>query len=493
VARKTVKRNADEVWDADEVWEQCAAGIRSQVSDIVYQMTFSSIQTAGVEGTEIVLTVPSSVLRDRIESRYRNIIEETIAEATDDHLCPRIEVREASGPDDEFLEQPLIDPLLIQPASEETIGSTPLDDPHLSENGHLDTSLETDPPEVITQTQPVRCTFDDFVIGTSNRFAHAAALAVAGQPAKHYNPLFIYGAAGLGKTHLLRAVANYVTDQYPNLRVRYVSSEEFLNHFVGAIQNRTQAEFKQRYREVDVLLVDDVQFLAGKEGLQEEFFHTFNSIHQAGGQILLSSDRPPDKINTLEDRLRSRFKMGLTTDIQPPDFETRLAILRKKGEEATNLNLLTPEVLDFIAENITNNIRELEGALTRITAWANLNQVTATEEEARKVLKDLITSNKPRPITAEVILRQTSELYGFAVVDLIGPSRRRPLVQARQIAMYVFRDLTDLSFPAIGREFSDRDHTTVIHAVDKIKSLMGSRQEIYDQVTDLIAAIKTGD
>ncbi|MBC8364231.1 MAG: chromosomal replication initiator protein DnaA [Actinobacteria bacterium] len=493
MARKSLKQNADEAWNADEVWEQCAAAVRSQVSDIVYQMTFSSVQTSGVDGTEIVLTVPSSVTKDRIEGRYREIIEETIAEATDDHLRPRIEVREATGPDDELLGQPLIDPLLIQPAYEESIGSTPLDDLHLSENGHPDIFPEANPPEAATRTQPVHFTFDDFVIGTSNRFAHAAALAVAGEPAKHYNPLFIYGAAGLGKTHLLRAVANYVIDQYPNLRVRYVSSEEFMNRFVGAIQNRTLPEFKQRYREVDVLLVDDVQFLAGKEGLQEEFFHTFNSIHQAGGQILLSSDRPPDKINTLEDRLRSRFKMGLTTDIQPPDFETRLAILRKKGEEATNLNLLSPEVLDFIAGNITNNIRELEGALTRITAFANLNQVTATEELARTVLKDLITSNLPRPVTPEVILRHTSELYGFSVVDLIGPSRRRPLVQVRQIAMYVFRDLTDLSFPAIGREFGDRDHTTVIHAVDKIRSLMGSRQEIYDQVTDLIAVIKTGD
>ncbi|MDG2907893.1 MAG: chromosomal replication initiator protein DnaA [Acidimicrobiales bacterium] len=493
MTKTTPKRNADEVWDVDEVWEQCAAAIRSQVSDIVYQMTFNSIQPSGVENDEIVLTVPSSVMRDRIEGRYKDIIEETIAEATDDHLRPRIEVRQAAEHDDDHLHRLPIDPLLIGPATEQAIVTTPIDNLDLSDNGRQATSLEVDPLKVTADTQPVRFTFDDFVIGTSNRFAHAAALAVAGEPAKHYNPLFIYGSAGLGKTHLLRAVATYVTDQYPNLRVRYVSSEEFLNRFIEAIRNRTLPEFKQRYREVDVLLVDDVQFLAGKDGLQEEFFHTFNSIHQAGGQILLSSDRPPDKINTLEDRLRSRFKMGLTTDIQPPDFETRLAILRKKGEEATNLNLLSEEVLAFIAENITNNIRELEGALTRITAFASLNQVTATEELARTVLRDVVTSNKPRTITPEVILRHTSELYGFPVVDLIGPSRRRPLVQGRQIAMYVFRDLTDLSFPAIGREFGDRDHTTVIHAVDKIRSLMLSRQEIYDQVTDLIAAIKTGD
>lgn len=491
MTQTTPNRNVDEVWDVDEVWEQCAAAVRSQVSEIVYQITFSSIRPSGIEDDEIVLTVPSSVTRDRIEGRYKNIIAETVAEATDDHLRPRIELRQAAEHDDELLGVVAFDHIGL--TTEQPIVTTPIDDLQLSGNGHHATSLEADPLLVDTDTQPVRFTFDDFVIGTSNRFAHAAALAVAGEPAKHYNPLFIYGSAGLGKTHLLRAVSTYVTDQYPSLRVRYVSSEEFMNRFIEAIRNRTLPEFKQRYREVDVLLVDDVQFLAGKEGLQEEFFHTFNSIHQAGGQILLSSDRPPDKINTLEERLLSRFKMGLTTDIQPPDLETRLAILRKKGEEATNLNLLSEEVLVFIAENITNNIRELEGALTRITAYASLNQTTATEELARTVLRDLITSNKPRMITSEVILRHTSEMYGFSLVDLIGPSRRRPLVQARQIAMYVFRDLTDLSFPAIGREFGDRDHTTVIHAVNKIRTLILSRQEIYDQVTNLTAAIKTGD
>ncbi len=440
------------VWDANDLWEQCADAIRSLVSDVVYQMTFSAVEVVGIEDDEFVLSVPSALTKGRMEDKYGEVLREVFAEATNEQLRPRVEVRQAAEPDDDLLQQPPID-----------------------------------------HAMPVPLTFDDFVIGTSNRFAHAAALAVAGEPGKHYNPLFIYGSSGLGKTHLLRAVASYVLDHYPRKRVRYVSSEEFMNRFVEAIRNKSLPEFKQRYREIDVLLVDDVQFLAGKEGLQEEFFHTFKSVHEAGGQILLSSDRPPDEIPTLEDRLRSRFKMGLTTDVQPPDVETRLAILHKKAEKAPAPELVGDGVLTFIAENITDNIRELEGALTRIIAFASLNQMVVTVDDARTVLSDLITSNQPRPITPEVILRHTSELYGFTVMDLIGPSRRRPLVTARQIAMYVFRDLTDLSFPAIGREFGDRDHTTVIHAVDKIQGLMGERQEIYDQVTSLTAAIKTSD
>ncbi len=485
------------VWDANDLWEQCADAIRSLVSDVVYQMTFSAVEVVGIEDDEFVLSVPSALTKGRMEDKYGEVLREVFAEATNEQLRPRVEVRQAAEPDDDLLQQPPIDPVVVIPPDEPpdipavvaTIdeGRLPLDEVGTLSNAD---DLLGDPAD---DAMPVPLTFDDFVIGTSNRFAHAAALAVAGEPGKHYNPLFIYGSSGLGKTHLLRAVASYVLDHYPRKRVRYVSSEEFMNRFVEAIRNKSLPEFKQRYREIDVLLVDDVQFLAGKEGLQEEFFHTFKSVHEAGGQILLSSDRPPDEIPTLEDRLRSRFKMGLTTDVQPPDVETRLAILHKKAEKAPAPELVGDGVLTFIAENITDNIRELEGALTRIIAFASLNQMVVTVDDARTVLSDLITSNQPRPITPEVILRHTSELYGFTVMDLIGPSRRRPLVTARQIAMYVFRDLTDLSFPAIGREFGDRDHTTVIHAVDKIQGLMGERQEIYDQVTSLTAAIKTSD
>jgi len=264
-----------------------------------------------------------------------------------------------------------------------------------------------------------------------------------------------------------------------------------MNHFVEAIRNKTQAQFKQHYREIDVLLIDDIQFMEGKEGLQEEFFHTFNSLHQGGGQIVLSSDRPPDAITTLEDRLKSRFKMGLITDIQPPDVETRLAILRKKAEDTPGDLEISPEVLLFIAENITDNIRELEGALTRVTAYANLDQVPITEALAKTILQDLINSNQPLPITPDVILSKTSEMYGFSIDELIGGSRRRPLVTARQIAMYIFRELTELSYPAIAKEFGGRDHTTVIHAVDKISQLMAERREIYDQVTALTTAVKS--
>jgi chromosomal replication initiator protein len=335
-----------------------------------------------------------------------------------------------------------------------------------------------------------RLTFEDFVIGSSNRFAHAAAQAVAETPGRSYNPLFIYGDAGLGKTHLLQAVGNYVAAHYPTYRVQYVSSETFMNRFVEAIRNKQLPEFKDRYRRNDVLLVDDIQFMEGKEGLQEEFFHTFNSIQQEGGQIVLTSDRSPDSISTLEDRLRSRFKMGLVTHIQPPDVETRLAILRKKAEQTPSDVQVPDDVLLFIAESVTDNIRELEGALTRVAAYSSLNHEPCTRAMAISILSDLISSTSPLIITPDLILSKTTELYGFPHDDLIGGSRRRPLVTARQVSMYVFRELTDMSYPAIGRAFGDRDHTTVIHAVDKISKLMPERREIYDQVSTLISSVR---
>lgn len=332
-------------------------------------------------------------------------------------------------------------------------------------------------------------TFDAFVIGESNRFAAAAALAVAEQPATSYNPLFIYGDAGLGKTHLLHAIGHYVRATYPSMCVRYVSTEHFLNDFIDAIRSNSQAAFKLRYRRCDVLLVDDVQLIENKASTQEEFFHTFDYLHSAGRQIVISSDRPPKAMSTLEDRLRSRFGWGLITDIQPPHLETRLAILRKK---ASNEPVSVPDdVLTYIASNITNNIRELEGALNRVLAYSNLNGLPLTMQTAENTLGDIISANVPRQITAKVVIEATADMFGLTVDELCGKSRSRPLVTARQVAMYVLREMTDFSYPAIGRAFGNRDHTTVMHAVSKITDLMRERRAIYDQVTDLMHRIRS--
>jgi chromosomal replication initiator protein len=354
-------------------------------------------------------------------------------------------------------------------------------------------SAQAVPPKAVqTKETPLdlRYTFDVFVTGASNRFAHAAALSVAETPAKSYNPLFIHGNAGLGKTHLLHAIGNYVRENFPTRHVRYVSTETFMNEFVDAIRTNTTTSFKRRYRECDVLLVDDIQFMENKEGLQEEFFHTFNSLYGASKQIVITSDRPPRSIATLEDRLRSRFLSGLVTDVQPPELETRLAILREKaeGEQAS----MPDEVLEFIATNVTDNIRELEGALIRVAAFASLNDQQVDLELAQRVLADIVNTREPRRITPRLILESTATTFGFSVEELCGTSRRRPLVTARQIGMYVFRELTDFSYPAIAREFGGRDHTTVIHAVEKVSALMKERRQIYDQVTELLHLIRSG-
>ncbi|MBV2152820.1 chromosomal replication initiator protein DnaA [Kitasatospora sp. SUK 42] len=334
--------------------------------------------------------------------------------------------------------------------------------------------------------------FDTFVIGASNRFAHAAAVAVAEAPAKAYNPLFIYGESGLGKTHLLHAIGHYSRSLFPGTRVRYVSSEEFTNEFINSIRDGKADTFRRRYRDMDILLVDDIQFLASKESTQEEFFHTFNTLHNANKQIVLSSDRPPKLLTTLEDRLRNRFEWGLITDVTPPELETRIAILRKKAiQEQLNA---PADVLEFIASRITRNIRELEGALIRVTAFANLNRAPVDLELAGIVLKDLIPGGDEDAgpeITAQVIMQQTAAYFGLGVDDLCGSSRSRVLVTARQIAMYLCRELTDLSLPKIGAQFGGRDHTTVMHADRKIRSLMAERRSIYNQVTELTNRIKS--
>lgn len=347
----------------------------------------------------------------------------------------------------------------------------------------------TGPGEPTARLNP-KYLFDTFVIGASNRFAHAAAVAVAEAPAKAYNPLFIYGESGLGKTHLLHAIGHYARSLYPGTRVRYVSSEEFTNEFINSIRDGKADAFRKRYRDMDILLVDDIQFLADKESTQEEFFHTFNTLHNANKQIVLSSDRPPKALVTLEDRLRNRFEWGLITDVQPPELETRIAILRKKAVQE-QLNA-PPEVLEFIASRISRNIRELEGALIRVTAFASLNRQPVDLGLTEIVLKDLIPGGEDATpeITAPAIMAATADYFGLTVDDLCGSSRSRVLVTARQIAMYLCRELTDLSLPKIGSQFGGRDHTTVMHADRKIRALMAERRSIYNQVTELTNRIK---
>ena len=331
-------------------------------------------------------------------------------------------------------------------------------------------------------------TFETFVIGSSNRFAHAAAVAVAESPAKAYNPLFIYGHSGLGKTHLLHAIGHYATTLGNARFVRYVSTEEFTNDFINSLRDDKTSAFQRRYRDVDILLIDDIQFLENKEGTQEEFFHTFNTLHNASKQIVISSDRAPKRLVTLEDRLRSRFEWGLLTDVQPPELETRIAILRKKAvQEGLNA---PPEALEYIASRISTNIRELEGALIRVTAFASLNRQSVDLQLAEIVLKDLIPEAQGPEITAATIMGQTASYFGLSIDDLCGTSRSRVLVTARQIAMYLCRELTDLSLPKIGQQFGGRDHTTVMHAERKIRSLMAERRSIFNQVTELTNRIK---
>ena len=333
-----------------------------------------------------------------------------------------------------------------------------------------------------------RYTFETFVTGESNRFARAAAIAVAEAPAKAYNPLFIYGDSGLGKTHLLHAIGAYSRELFPNIRVRYVSSEEFTNDFINSIRDDKATSFQRRYRDLDVLLIDDIQFLENKERTQEEFFHTFNTLHNAKKQIVISSDRSPKQLTTLEDRLRSRFAWGFTIDVQPPELETRIAILRKKAAQ-DRLNA-PDDVLEYIASKISTNIRELEGALIRVTAFASLNRQSVDMGLAEIVLKDLVPNEANFEITAATIMAQTATFFKLTLEDLCGTSRSRALVEARQIAMYLCRELTDLSLPKIGQTFGGRDHTTVMHADRKIRELMAERRALYNHVNEITTKIK---
>ena len=333
-------------------------------------------------------------------------------------------------------------------------------------------------------------TFDSFVIGQSNRFAHAAAFAVSETPASAYNPLFIYGGSGLGKTHLLHAIGHYAKSLYPGLRVRYVNSEEFTNDFINSIRDNNGITFKQIYRNVDMLLIDDIQFLAGKDSTQEEFFHTFNALHNHQKQVVITSDLPPKQLTGFAERMRSRFEWGLITDVQPPELETRIAILSKKAQ---NEGLDVPDdVMEYIASHISTNIRELEGALIRVTAFASLQGQPVDMQLAEQVLKDLLLDDGAQEITASQVLQATAEYFDVTIDDLRSKSRSRTLVNARQIAMYLLRELTDMSLPRIGQELGDRDHTTVMYADRKIRNLMAERRPIFNQVTELTNRIKQG-
>jgi chromosomal replication initiator protein len=465
--------------DTEDLWILCSEALREQVSDAIWQAYLSGITPLSIKDHEIVLGVPNTLIRDRVESRFLGLIQDTVTGTVGRDLVVQLEVvAPIYEPAEESVRR------ADQPRAEVASGSSPSTwrenkPANAARSDRLESPL-IDP----------RYTFDTFVIASSNRFAHAAAQSVSESPARSYNPLFIYGDAGLGKTHLLHAIGNYVLENFGGRHVRYVTTETYMNEFVDAIRTNATTAFKRRYRECDVLLIDDVQFMERKESLQEEFFHTFNSLYAASKQIVLTSDRPPKSIATLEDRLRSRFLSGLITEVQPPELETRLAILQTKAEHE---QVAVPhEVLEFIATHVKDNIRELEGALIRVTAFASLNRQPMNRELAEQVLSDIVSADQPRRITPQVILDATSETFGFSVEELCGPNRRRPLVTARQVSMYVFRELTDFSYPAIGREFGGRDHSTVMHAVEKIAGLMKERHQIYNQVTDLIVRIKSG-
>ena len=466
--------------DQLEVWTGVAQLLRAQLTESVWYSTFAEvIPQVDDDHTMLVIQVPSTLARDRILTRYQALITDAMDEIGVGERVFDVVIGGSEHPTEALV---AAGAAVVTDAGQRTGG-----DGRGSESAASAAAARLDEALDAAGLNP-RYTFETFVKGASNQFALAAALRVAETPARSYNPLFIYGSAGLGKTHLLHAIGHYVHSNYQHHVVRYVSTETFMNEYVDAIRSNSMAGLRRKYREIDVLLIDDVQFLEGKEGLQEEFFHTFNSLHGANKQIVLSSDRMPDAIPTLEERLRGRFKWGLITDIQPPDLETRLAILRNKAERE---RVEVPsETLEFIASKISTNIRELEGALIRVTAYASLSGAPITTELAQQQLADLLTVTEPKPRTDAQLLDEIAGILGFEVEALKGKSRQRPLVTGRQIAMYVFREQTDLSYPSIARLFGGRDHTTVIHAVEKIARQMGERKAIYEQVTDVLQKLK---
>ncbi|MEY4498856.1 MAG: hypothetical protein RJA40_961 [Actinomycetota bacterium] len=454
-----------ELWG--RVVEHVSAGEPQHRAFLAMTKPLGLLQNEG-GATSLLVAAPNAFAKDVLESRLRAVVNEVLTNELGEKANIAVMV-------DETIE------LADLPAPTISVETTP---PRPGTGREDESARKSDEPSQLN----ARYIFETFVIGASNRFAHAAAVAVAEAPAKAYNPLFIYGESGLGKTHLLHAIGAYAKELYGNVRVRYVSSEEFTNDFINSIRDDKATAFQRRYRDLDILLVDDIQFLENKERTQEEFFHTFNTLYNANKQIVISSDRPPKQLTTLEDRLRSRFEWGLITDIQPPELETRIAILRKKAAQ-DKLNA-PDDVLEFIASKISTNIRELEGALIRVTAFASLNRQVVDMGLAEIVLKDLIPNEVNSEITAPTIMAQTAAYYSLTIDDLCGTSRSRALVNARQIAMYLCRELTELSLPKIGQTFGGRDHTTVMHADRKIRELMAERRSIYNQVNELTTRIK---
>ncbi len=479
------------ILDLSELWARAVASMDEAAMTPQQRAFVNLTRPLGLVEDTALLAAPNEFTKDVLETRLRPVVVAALSKTLGREIRIAVTVDPSIAPSlDEDATDELADATYAEP--------TPTLSNHLSD-GSTEQTLSPDFTRPGTGSPDTRTdegsrlnpkyVFDTFVIGSSNRFAHAAAVAVAEQPAKAYNPLFIYGESGLGKTHLLHAIGHYARSLYAGSRVRYVSSEEFTNEFINSIRDDKAAAFQRRYRDVDVLLVDDIQFLSGKVQTQEEFFHTFNTLHNANKQIVITSDLPPKQLPDFEDRMRSRFEWGLITDVQPPDLETRIAILRKKTlqERLT----VPPDVLEFIASKISTNIRELEGALIRVTAFANLNRQPVDLPLAEIVLKDLIPDQTGPEITAALIMAQTASYFGVTIDDLCGSSRSRVLVTARQIAMYLCRELTDLSLPKIGQQFGNRDHTTVMHADRKIRQLMAERRSLYNQVADLTSRIRS--
>jgi chromosomal replication initiator protein len=437
---------------AEGVWNEISGRLREALNENTFSTWFAEVEAVRITDGEFVLSVPNDFTREWIEGHFLGLIEAALAEVAGERSV-RLQIAEQA----------------VEAASAEPKLRDPVLQPGVSINA--------------------KYTFDSFVIGSSNRFAHAAALAVAEAPAQAYNPLFIYGGTGLGKTHLLQAVSQYVGEHPGNLSVRYVTSETFMNDFINSLRDKRIEGFKQRYRTYDLLLVDDVQFFEHKERIQEEFFHTFNSLYESGSQIVMSSDRPPRDIATLEERLRSRFEWGLITDIQPPDLETRIAILRKRVK-TDNINVPDPQVLTFIAGRVSTNIRELEGALTRVVAFCSLTGRPMNEELAQDVLKDVFPQGDLPQVTIERIQEIISDRFGLSLDELCGDRRSQNIVYPRQVAMYLSRELTDSSLPKIGKQFGGRDHTTVIHATSKIARMIREDRSVYNLVQELTARIK---
>lgn len=441
-----------------DLWQQVLSIIQTKLSKPSFDTWFKATKANFIDDSLLEIIAPTTFAAEWLEGRYTNLIRSTLF----DYLGRQISVKFS-------IEEPK--------TAEQNIVFPPK---HQS-------------PTVITEEAPSnmlnpKYTFDTFVIGTNNRFAHAASLAVAEAPAKAYNPLFLYGGVGLGKTHLMHAIGHYIMEHNPTMRVLYISSEKFTNEFINAIRDSQGESFRTKYRNIDVLLIDDIQFIAGKEQTQEEFFHTFNALHEERKQIIISSDRPPKEIPTLEERLRSRFEWGLITDIQPPDLETRIAILRKKAR-AENLDIPN-EAMNYIANQIDTNIRELEGALIRVVAYSSLINADITSHLAAEALKDIIPSARPRMITINDIQIKVGEFYGLKLEDFKARKRTKAIAFPRQIAMYLSRELTDYSLPKIGEAFGGRDHTTVIHAHEKITQLVKVDQELYKIIQNLTEKIK---